>query len=277
LGGKREVTGVTTNPALDPARRPGTFDSDSLRGVAPAGVTDPAADPAGADNEPPDSSGLSPITTSSLRDQARRAIRAGIIAGNIEAGEVITVRTLAAQLGVSATPVREAVLDLANEGLLLPIRNKGFQVPTLSDEDLQEILDIRLLLEVPAMVQLAGRLSEERCRHFRALAAAIGESATAGDVVGFLEGDREFHLGLLNEIGNERLTDMVALLRDQVRLYGVPHLAEEHQLSDSAEEHAALLEAVERGDGLLAEQLMTRHLQHTRGIWAGTRDRGQGG
>jgi len=243
-----------------------------------AGVAGPdAADHASAGDDTPDSGGLSPITSISLRDQARRAIRAGIIAGNIEAGEILSVRALAARLGVSATPVREAVLDLANEGLLLAIRNKGFQVPTLSDQDLQEILDIRLLLEVPAMVQLAGQLPEERCRHYRGLAAGIGESASAGDVVGFLEGDREFHLSLLAELGNQRLTDMVALLRDQVRLYGVPHLAEEHQLSDSAEEHAALLEAVERGDGRLAEQLMTRHLQHTRGIWAGTRDRGPGG
>ncbi len=219
------------------------------------------------------SSGLSPITAMSLRDQARRAIRAGIIAGNIEAGEIISVRTLATSLGVSATPVREAVLDLEKEGLLVAIRNKGFQVPVLSDRDLQEILDLRLLLEVPAMARLAGRLSRDRFEHFRALATAIGESADAGDIVGFLEGDREFHLSLLKELGNQRLTDSVALLRDQVRLYGVPNLAEEHQLSDSAEEHATLLEAVERGDAHLAAQLMNHHLQHTTGIWAGASDR----
>jgi DNA-binding GntR family transcriptional regulator len=221
----------------------------------------------------PGSDGLSPINAVSLRDQARGAIRAGIISGNIEAGAILSVRALAARLGVSATPVREAVLDLVKEGLLLAIRNRGFQVPVLSDEDLEEILDLRVLLEVPSMVRLAGRLSEARYAHFRALAAAIGKSAATGDIVGFLEGDREFHLSLLNELGNQRLTDSVALLRDQVRLYGVPYLAEEHKLSDSAEEHVSLLQALERGDARLTEQVMTHHLQHSRGIWAGSNDR----
>ena len=100
--------------------------------------------------------GLFPLTATSLRDQALRAIRAGIIAGEIEAGEVVSVRVLAARLGVSATPVREAVLSLAKDGLLVPIRNKGFRVPVLSDQDLLEILGVRLMLEVPALVQLAA-------------------------------------------------------------------------------------------------------------------------
>lgn len=212
---------------------------------------------------------LSPLTPTSLRDEARRAIRAGIIAGQIEAGEVISVRVLAARLGVSATPVREAVLNLAKEGLLVPIRNKGFRVPTLSDQDLQEILEVRLLLEVPAVVQLAGRLPEDRWPYYRALAATISECAAAGDVVGFLETDRDFHLALLEEIGNRRLVDMVALLRDQVRLYGVPHLAEEHQLTDSADEHSLILQSITDGDAELTEQRIRRHLEHTRGIWAG--------
>jgi DNA-binding GntR family transcriptional regulator len=265
------------SPAPDPTTSTAAASPDR---VGEAALVDAVglerADRGGPAADGGDSGGLSPITAMSLRDQARRAIRAGIIAGNIEAGEVISVRALASRLGVSATPVREAVLDLAKEGLLLAIRNKGFQVPTLSDQDLQEILDIRLLLEVPAMVRLAGRLSEERGAYFRAMVAAIGESASAGDIVGFLEGDREFHLSLLGELGNQRLTDVVALLRDQVRLYGVPHLAEEHQLAASAEEHAALLEAVEGGDRRLAEQLMARHLRHTRGIWAGAHERGHG-
>jgi len=264
---------MTMNPARVPSSRPAADSSDRSRETPlSAGV---GRDAAGGDSASAGagSDGLTPLTATSLRDQARRAIRAGIIAGNIEAGAVISIRGLATRLGVSATPVREAVLDLANQGLLLAIRNKGFQVPTLSDHDLQEIHDIRLLLEVPAMVSLAGHLSEDRCTHYRELAAAIGKSAATGDIVGFLEGDREFHLSLLGELGNERLIDMVALLRDQVRLYGLPHLAEEHQLSDSAEEHAALLKAVEKGNAPLAAQLMTRHLQHTRGIWAGARDR----
>lgn len=213
--------------------------------------------------------GLFPLTATSLRDQALRAIRAGIIAGEIEAGEVVSVRVLAARLGVSATPVREAVLSLAKDGLLVPIRNKGFRVPVLSDQDLLEILGVRLMLEVPALVQLACLLPEHRQAHFVALAATISGCAASGDVVGFLEADRDFHLSLLGELGNQRLVDMVALLRDQVRLYGLPHLAEEHQLTDSAQEHSQILDSLIDGDGALTERLIRRHLEHTTGLWAG--------
>jgi DNA-binding GntR family transcriptional regulator len=212
--------------------------------------------------------GLERLTVTSLRDKARRAIRAGIIAGNIEAGGVISVRALAARLGVSATPVREAMLDLAKDGLLEPIRNRGFRVPVLSDTDLQNIFDLRLLLEVPSLVQLAGKLPADRALHHRAAADVIRVAAVGGDVVGFLEADREFHLALLGELDNPRLVDLVALLRDQVRLYGVPHLAQENQLTGSAEEHVELLDAIVAGDGSRVQLLMLRHLEHTRGIWA---------
>jgi DNA-binding GntR family transcriptional regulator len=212
--------------------------------------------------------GLERLTVTSLRDKARRAIRAGIIAGNIEAGGVVSVRTLAGRLGVSATPVREAMLDLAKDGLLVPIRNKGFRVPMPSDTDLQNIVDLRLLLEVPSLMQLAGKLPAERVGHHRAAADAVRAAAAEGDVVGFLEGDREFHLALLAELGNPRLVDLVALLRDQVRLYGVPQLAEENQLTGSAGEHVEILDAIEGGDAGRVRLLMSQHLEHIRGIWA---------
>ncbi len=214
-------------------------------------------------------SALDPISVPSLRDRARDAIRAGIVAGKIEAGAIVSVRSLAASLGVSATPVREAVLDLAKEGLLLPLKNKGFRVPTLSEQQLQDIVELRLLLEVPTMARLAGRLPASRVEHYLRACAAIEAAAGDGDAVEFLAADREFHLSLLAELGNPRLVDMVALLRDQVRLYGVPHLAAEHRLEESAAEHRELLAAIVDGDGARTRRLMTRHLRHTRGLWAG--------
>jgi DNA-binding GntR family transcriptional regulator len=217
---------------------------------------------------------FAPLTPTSLRDGALTAIRAGIIAGKIEAGTIVSVRMLADRLGVSATPVREALLNLASEGLLIPMRNKGFQVPTLSDQDLQEILDVRMMLEVPAIVRITGRLPDARHEHYRTLARVISERAAVGDVISFLEADREFHLSLLTELGNQRLVGMVALLRDQVRLYGIPQLAEENQLTDSADEHSRLLDSIIAGDEKSAGLLMRRHLEHTTGIWAGrTSDR----
>jgi DNA-binding GntR family transcriptional regulator len=215
---------------------------------------------------------LEPLSVPSLRDRAREVIRAGIVAGKIEGGATVSVPALAASLGVSATPVREAVLDLAREGLLLPVKNKGFRVPTLSDAELQEIVELRLLLEVPTLAQLAGRLPRSRIDHYRRSCRSIEAAAWAGDAVEFLSADREFHLSLLSELGNGRLVEMVAMLRDQARLYGVLHLAKERQLAESAAEHREMLDAIVAGDAARVRRLMTKHLRHTRGIWAGTAD-----
>src|SRR5579885_3032071 len=93
--------------------------------------------------------------------------------------------------------------------------------------------------------------------------------ASNADLVGFLDADREFHLGLLQELGNRRLVETVAMLRDQVRLYGLQRLAQEQRLPDSADEHLELLSRIFSGDVAGTEEIIRRHLVHTTGIWAG--------
>jgi DNA-binding GntR family transcriptional regulator len=223
----------------------------------------------GPTSGPAPSTGLNPLHTVSLREQAREAIRTAIITGEMESGRVYSVPLLAEQFGVSLTPVREAMLDLVNEHLLEPVRNKGFRVPTLSDRDLEDIFQIRVLLEASTMRQIAGPLPAGRRTEFTKLADRIEEYAQAGDVTGFLATDRQFHLGLLGLLGNQRLVEIVGSLRDQTRLYGLMDLIKTNQLTGSAREHAEILASVAAGDGARAEELTRRHLEHTRGVWAG--------
>ncbi|MEP7026413.1 MAG: FCD domain-containing protein, partial [Actinomycetota bacterium] len=135
---------------------------------------------------------------------------------------------------------------------------------------LDEIFQVRLMLEVPAAAEVArlGTAQAEMPR-FRAVAGDLEQRAQEGDVPGFLEADREFHLGLIATLGNERLTDIISRLRYQARLYGLPRLAERGELKESAHEHRELLDAISSGDAEAAALITTRHLQHTRGIWAG--------
>src|SRR5439155_22905930 len=114
---------------------------------------------------------LGSLNMSSLREQAASAIRTGIVTGAITAGEIYSVPTLAEQLGVSATPVREAMLDLAGEGLVLPVRNRGYRVVSMSTQDLEAVLKLRLLLEVPSMGDVAVAAKGRDLGEFRALAA----------------------------------------------------------------------------------------------------------
>ena len=208
------------------------------------------------------------LTAVSLREQARRFLRTSVVTGQLEEGRLYSVGEFAQQLGVSATPVREAVFDLAHQGLVEVVRNRGFMVLPLKDQDLDEIFQLRILLEVPAVEAVAGRLDETAVDRSRELVRRCLAAAQASDLAGFLEADREFHLLLLEAHGNSRLVQIVDRLRDQPRLYGLPGLAASGDLVAAAEEHGRILDAIVAGDAETVRARLEHHLRHTRGLWA---------
>jgi len=214
------------------------------------------------------------LSRPSLRDQALAVLRQAMVAGEIRPGEIHSAAALAQQLGVSSGPVREAMLTLVNQGLLEMVPNRGFRVPPVSDADLDEIYELRLMLEVPAVESLArstletGEPPADPLGLVRGHADRCEEAAEAGDVTAFLTADRDFHLGLLAWHGNKRLLAVVENLRDQTRLYGLQRLADDHRLLESAREHFRLLEEVVSGRPEEARDRMVTHLAHTRGDWS---------
>lgn len=208
----------------------------------------------------------------SLRERVAESLRAALVSGRMVPGPTYSIPALAEQFGVSATPVREAMLDLVNEGIVAPVPNKGFRVVELTDAELDQITELRRLLEVPTVSGLSGALDSAAIKRLRRLAGAVTDAARRGDVVGYVEADRELHLALLAEAGNPRLVEIVGRLRDQSRLYGLEQLAAEGVLIDSAEEHLSLIDALESGDRRAAERVMAHHLDHVRGIWASRRE-----
>jgi DNA-binding GntR family transcriptional regulator len=213
--------------------------------------------------------GLAQLRPENLRQQAFAAIQAQISTAGIEPGQIYPVSYFASRLGVSATPVREALFDLVHEGLMELVKNRGFRVVELTEHDLDEIFELRLLLELPAIRRAAGRLTPEDIAACEESVEATKRSAAAGDLVGFLSADREFHLRTLAPLENRRLVDQIARLRDQARLPGLQSLAEAGTLIAAADEHAGILAAVAKGNADLAEKRLHSHIQHTRGIWAG--------
>lgn len=201
-------------------------------------------------------------------------LRASIVGGELEPGELYSATTLAERLGVSATPIREAMLDLAHAGLVEPVRNRGYRVLTPDEQDLDEISELRLMLEVPAMGMVVERASERDLAALDGVVDAIEARAAEGDLAGFLTVDRRFHLTLLELTGNHRLVRLVGQLRDQTRLQGLKRLAEAGRLTATANEHRAILEALQARDAGAAEGLMRVHLEHTRGLWAGRAEDG---
>jgi DNA-binding GntR family transcriptional regulator len=204
-----------------------------------------------------------------LRIQAASIIRAWLLTGDLEPGKLYTVSDFAGKLKVSATPIREALFDLANEGLVEVVKNRGFRVLTLTEHDLDEIFELRMMLEVPAVRKIAQKGLGESAQSLKALVKENQQYAADGDLPRFLETDRQFHLSLLEVGGNHRLCAIVARLRDQTRLWGLPKLAAVGDLVSSTREHVQLINALERCDAEAATEALMDHLQHTRGIWAG--------
>lgn len=204
-----------------------------------------------------------------LREEITETLRAAVISGELRPGVVYSAPSLAGQFGVSATPVREAMLDLANEGLVDIVRNKGFRVTELSEEDLDELSELRALIEVPTVRRIvAAGVPRDVLDELRTLAAEIEAAAARGDLIAHVTADLEFHLLLLSQAGNRHLVEIVRALRARSRLYGLRALADRGALVPTAHEHAELLDLLAAGDAAGAEELMRRHIGHVRGIWA---------
>lgn len=209
------------------------------------------------------------VPAESLREQVERLIAARIVSGETPPGEVLTVPTLAGDFGVSATPVREAMLNLARRGFLRPIRNRGFQVTEVSADELHQLTDVRLLLEAPPMRRVAGAIDGALEKELRELADRIVAAGQNRRFDEYLEADTAFHLRVLAVTGNQKLVDTVRELRQQTRLVGLVRLADSDTLVPTALEHAELVDLLVAGDGEGAEALMRRHLGHVGGVWSG--------
>jgi DNA-binding GntR family transcriptional regulator len=203
----------------------------------------------------------------SLREQVSRALRAAIVSGELEPGVVYSAPMLGSRFGVSATPVREAMLDLVRENLVTTVPNKGFRVTAIDERDLDEITELRMLIEPPLAARVTSMIPAEDLPTLRGMAAAIVEGALASDLVAYTEADRAFHLRLLEYAGNARISALIADLRSHTRLYGLASLSAA-ELEASAREHDTILDAIEAGDADLVQRLMAAHISQTRGRWA---------
>jgi DNA-binding GntR family transcriptional regulator len=202
------------------------------------------------------------------RDQVAHALRAALVAGQLLPGELYSAPALAARFGVSATPVREAMLDLVREGLVETVSNKGFRVTAVTERQLDEYTHIRALIEIPTVTGLARTADRDELEALRPDAESIVQSAKAADLIGYIEADRRFHLRLLALAGNAHLVEVVGDLRKRSRLYGLTALAERGLLEASAQEHLELLDALIARDEAAVTAVITRHLGHVRGLWA---------
>jgi DNA-binding GntR family transcriptional regulator len=186
-------------------------------------------------------------------------LRLKIVSGQIGPEELLTVPTLAKAWGMSTTPVREVLLELAREGLIEARRNRGFMVTRPTVADLKELFAVRAELEAYALscIQSIGRQDYES---LIAKAKAVEDAVGQRDTLLYLETDRAFHLHLVSLAGNRLLVKMIMTLRDNMRLYGIESEAGIQRQALSVPEHFKLVELLVANKGQDAMALMRRHI-----------------
>lgn len=196
-------------------------------------------------------------------EEAHAILREAISSGRMSPGQIHSVQALAEQLGVSRTPVREALLQLARQGLVEPVRNRGFLVVERSLQDVRDIFEIRLLLEPAAARAAARRANAEDVDRMQAHYHEMTAAARAGDADTTWKHDRAFHLAILEASGNSRLAQYIDALRDLIQRRG-QLTTRSRQLQAIAREHGPILDAMEKRHGAGAEQAMRHHIRQTR-------------
>jgi DNA-binding GntR family transcriptional regulator len=222
------------------------------------------------DGKSPSQKMINPITQgASLSSQAYEHIRAAIIAGEVEPGRLYSVSQFADMLGVSRTPAREALLALVADGLLMVHRNRGYEVAPVTNSLMEEIVEVRRMLEIPAMRRIASMDPRPDDALTTAWTAykAMTSAADDADLMSFMASDRTFHLALVEATGNSKLTAIVADLRDHMHLPGLRGLAEAGKLHSTVKDHIELLEAIEARDPDVAGRVMERHLNRALAEW----------
>ncbi|MEH3032738.1 MAG: GntR family transcriptional regulator [Aeromicrobium erythreum] len=199
----------------------------------------------------------------SATDDAFARLREDVLTGRLAPGSRHSVYRLADELGVSRTPVREAVLRLADLGLVTIERNRGVRVRGVRAEDVRDVFELRLLLEVPAAAGAARRVDDALAAGLRGALAAMRDAADRDDAATFTEHDRRLHALLGESLGNTRLSREVDRLRDSIQVRGVSTIDRTRSMRDVADEHAPIVEAVAAGDGEAAATAMRAHLVRT--------------
>jgi DNA-binding GntR family transcriptional regulator len=189
-------------------------------------------------------------------------LRERISAGELQPGARIVELEVAGELSVSRSPVREALAKLSEEGLVQIVPYRGAIVVPLHREDLRELLEFRLALERYALERLVERCDPGAVGMLKEHVVAIADAIRANDVGRAVDADLETHRAIVALAGNRLLSQSYEGVLARIRIYIRLTSAYYQRVEDLADEHVAMLDAVERGDGALAQRILDAHILH---------------
>ncbi|MBO1074568.1 GntR family transcriptional regulator [Roseomonas marmotae] len=215
------------------------------------------------------------VRTRSLASLVAQEIEHLILAGEIEPGERLNEQALAARLGVSRGPVREAVRGLERSGLVVAVVNQGSYVRKVSVEEALDVFDIRVALTSHAAERVAARAAPALLAPMEDLLARLTEAEQANDAAGYYALNLEFHAALFEAAGNPRAARLYADLGKELHLFRRRVLLQPENMRQSNAEHAAILRALRAGDCAAAKAAGEAHIKGGRQRFAESRPKDQ--
>ncbi len=197
-----------------------------------------------------------------LRDVVFHTLRQAILRGELKPGERLMEIQLANKLGVSRTPIREAIRKLELEGLVLMIPRRGAVVAEITEKSLRDVLEVRGALEELAVELACDRITEEQIGELRAAAEAFADILKSDDVTALAEADVKFHDVIYFATENQRLIQLLYNLREQMYRYRVEYLKREEVHAVLLAEHDYIIECIERRDTIAAKKAISTHIDN---------------
>lgn len=197
-----------------------------------------------------------------LRDVVFQTLREGILTGELKPGERLMEIHLANRLGVSRTPVREAIRMLELEGLVTMIPRKGACVASISKQDLKDVLELRRALDSLAVKLACERISPEQLLALHAAAKEFEKSTASNNAKEIAQADVRFHDIILDAAGNKRLIQMVNNLAERVFRYRLEYIKDRNNHEQLIKEHAKILEYIEKKDSEAAQRAIELHIDN---------------
>ena len=199
-----------------------------------------------------------------LRDVVFNTLRQAILRGELQPGERLMEIQLAQRLGVSRTPVREAIRKLDLEGLVLMIPRRGAEVAEITRQDLEDVLEVRAALEELAVKDACEHITDEQLQDLKKAANEFKRSLEGTDLVACAEADIHFHEIIYAATNNKRLVQMLNNLREQMYRYRMENLKDKRTYRTLVEEHDAIRRALKKHDKEKAGAAINVHIENQR-------------
>ena len=197
-----------------------------------------------------------------LRDVVFNTLRKAILKGELKPGERLMEIALAERLGVSRTPVREAMRKLESEGLVVMIPRRGAQVANITEKDLNDVLEVRIALENLSIENACMRMTEEQLEELWNAAKNFEATMAEGNLVKLAEADVAFHEVIYKSSDNRRLNQVLNNLREQIYRYRVEYLKDENNYPTLMKEHKDIVEGLVRKNKTQVTETMHQHVKN---------------